>query len=219
MPLPPPSPPSPKSPRSPLSPLSHSAHSSHESHPSHPHPPPPPFIAILSDTHAHLPAARRAFAALAPYPISLFVHCGDIGENVLSLLSDECLARDATAILALGNCDPFYPPNPAPRVTASPAPRFPIPLGDGTALSCAAVHGHDPRELAALLTSGLYDIVFTGHTHVPEFRRIPPTPPSTRPVLLINPGSPARPRTYPPRPTLALLSLTTHPPTPRLLPL
>lgn len=198
------------------SPSSQKSHESHLPHPSHP---PLPFIAVLSDTHATLPAARRAFAALAPYPISLFVHCGDIGENVLSLLSDECLARSANAILALGNCDPWYSPQPAPRVTASPSPRFPIPLGDGTSLSCAATHGHDPRELAALLSSGLYDIVFTGHTHVPEIRRIPPTPPANRPVLLINPGSPARPRTFPPRPTLALLSLSAPTPTPRLLPL
>ncbi len=144
------------------------------------------ILGILSDTHNHLAAARRALAALADAGAEGFVHCGDVGDDVLDLLSAECLERGVPAWVALGNCDGWG--------DAAYRGRPPGIAGFGRQVhfeaggkACAVVHGDDLRALWQLAGSGRLDYVFTGHTHRPELEREGRT-------VLLNPGSPARPR-------------------------
>ncbi|MDR0993070.1 MAG: metallophosphoesterase [Verrucomicrobiota bacterium] len=157
-------------------------------------------IGLLSDTHNHLPETRHALALLMAQNVGHCVHCGDVGEDILPLLSAACVEGDIRAHVALGNCD-------AP---SSGALRF-LPQGArlemGRVLTfeleghaCAAVHGDDARLLATLLQSQAYAYLFTGHTHQPTARREGRT-------WLLNPGSPARPRNGPA--TVAVLDLAT----------
>lgn len=144
------------------------------------------ILGILSDTHNHVAAARRGLEALAEAGAQALVHCGDIGEDVLDLLSAECLARGIPAWAALGNCDGWgdaaYRGRPAGIEGLARQVHF---AADGKA--CAVVHGDDLRALWQLANSGTLDYLFTGHTHRPELERVGRT-------TVLNPGSAARPR-------------------------
>lgn len=156
------------------------------------------ILGILSDTHNHPAATRRALAALADAGAGVLVHCGDIGDDALDLLSAECLARDIRAWAALGNCDSWsdaaYRPSPA-GVTVARTVFF-----DADGKSCAAMHGDDPWALHRLASSARLDYLFTGHTHIPSLETIGRT-------ILLNPGSAARPRNG--MPTAAVLDTAT----------
>ncbi|MBR3582258.1 MAG: YfcE family phosphodiesterase [Kiritimatiellae bacterium] len=156
------------------------------------------ILGILSDTHNHLDATRRALAALAAAGEETLVHCGDIGDDALDLLSAECLDRGIRAWAALGNCDGWSDAavRPAPAgITLARTVFF-----DADGKSCAVMHGDDAWGLYRLAASGRLDYLFTGHTHRPSLET------SGRTVLL-NPGSAARPRND--IPTVAVLDTAT----------
>jgi hypothetical protein len=166
-------------------------------------------LGILSDTHNHLPATRRALETLLAAGATEIVHCGDIGPDALRLLSRQCERAGIRAHVAIGNCDarwtgdlPYLPA--PPNVDLS---RFPSFEADGK--RCAACHGHQAWILENALLSGEYAYLFTGHTHRPADER-------TGPTRLINPGSAAEPRTDA-GPTAAILDPATD--TLSLLPL
>ena len=156
------------------------------------------ILGILSDTHNHLAATRRALAALADAGSGALVHCGDIGDDALDLLSAECLARGIRAWAALGNCDSWSDaacrPSPA-GVTLARTVFF-----DADGKSCAAMHGDDPWALHRLASSGRLAWLFTGHTHLPAMETIGNT-------VLLTPGAAARPRNG--MPTAAILDTAT----------
>ena len=149
------------------------------------------LFGVLSDTHNHLPPTRRAIDALLAAGARRIVHCGDVGPDALDLLCASCLAARVPLFWAWGNCD-----------FGSDDARF-APLQPGLVradwqvdcstpdASCLALHGHNPFALRAAVTSGRHDYVFQGHTHHPSAERIGQT-------WLLNPGSPARPRSAPP---------------------
>ena len=143
------------------------------------------ILGIMSDTHNHVMAARLALAALAEAGTEGLVHCGDIGEDVLDLLSAECLARKVHGWVALGNCD--SPSDFAYRgcpggVEVARAIEF---TAGGKA--CAVLHGDDWRTMERMATGGRLDYLFVGHTHRPALERFWRT-------TVLNPGSAARPR-------------------------
>lgn len=143
------------------------------------------ILGILSDTHNHVVAARRALAALAEAGAEGLVHCGDIGEDVLDLLSAECLARGVRAWAVAGNCDCMadlaYRGCPA-GVELARAVEF-----EAGGKACGVVHGDDWRTLDRMAEGGRLDYLFTGHTHRPALERVGRT-------TVLNPGSAARPR-------------------------
>lgn len=141
-------------------------------------------LGVLSDTHGHVDAALRALDRLWADGARGFVHCGDMGADVLAELSRWAVARRTTLWWAFGNCDFGYadasryavtPPNVVADWQVEPADRL------------AAIHGHDTRALGTLLDSGRYDAILLGHTHRPDAHRVGHT-------WLLNPGSAARPR-------------------------
>lgn len=155
-------------------------------------------VGLLSDTHNHLPATRRALELLLQHGAQHLIHCGDSGEDVLTLLSAACLEHGIHAHVAIGNCD---------RVHLEDAPFQPCPAGlarDNTlefildGKRCLVLHGDREEVLRQAVLSGRYDYVFAGHTHAPaDIRRG-----RTR---LLNPGSPVRPRQG--SPVVAVLDL------------
>jgi hypothetical protein len=140
-------------------------------------------VGVLSDTHGRLDAAKAAVAALRDRGADRFVHCGDAGEAVLEWLGTEALVLGWDVVWAWGNCDRGAAWRPYPAgIRGGPAPSW---SWGGKRL--AALHGADWRALDGAVASGLYDFVFTGHTHCPEDR----TEGTTR---VLNPGSAAMPR-------------------------
>lgn len=156
----------------------------------------PMKVGLLSDTHNHLPETRRALDLLLEHGAEHLLHCGDVGDDVLSLLSATCLAHGIQAHVAIGNCDSVPDVRFAPQpkgVEYGSAPEFVL-----SGKRCVLVHGDQPHRLAHLVNSGDLDFVFTGHTHRAADQRIG----STR---VLNPGSPVRPRGGPP--SVALIDL------------
>ena len=157
-------------------------------------------VGLLSDTHNHLPTARRALDLLVARGAAHLVHCGDAGEDVVDLVSAVCQEHGIRAHVAVGNCDrahledaPFQT-RPAGLERAE-APEFVL-----AGKRCLALHGDRAEVLRQALASSRFDFVFTGHTHEPADQR-------TGKTRLLNPGSAARPRRGPP--TVALLDLET----------
>ncbi len=155
-------------------------------------------IGLLSDTHNHVPAARRALDLLVARGAGHLVHCGDAGEEVVNLVAAVCQAHGLRAHIAIGNCDrahledlPFQP-RPA-GLERGEAPEFVL-----TGKRCLVLHGDNAWRLDQATGSGKFDYIFTGHTHAPADRRQGRT-------RLLNPGSAGRPRQGPP--TVALLEL------------
>ena len=155
-------------------------------------------VGLLSDTHNHLRETRRALDLLVQHGATHLVHCGDAGEAVVDLLAAVCLEHGLRAHVALGNCDRSddarYAPQPA-GIERGISPEFML-----AEKRCVAVHGDNAHRLESVSTSGEFDYVFTGHTHVRSDRRIGKT-------RVLNPGSPVRPRSGPP--SVALLDLET----------
>ncbi|HAL92893.1 MAG TPA: hypothetical protein DCM68_07715 [Verrucomicrobia bacterium] len=160
----------------------------------------PMKVGILSDTHNHLRETRKALDALVQNGAQHLVHCGDVGEDVVDLISATCLEHGIEAHIAIGNCDrrpgeeAGFSPQP-PKIVRAHAPAFVL-----AGKTCLAMHGDRPHPLGQALASGTFDYVFTGHTHAPADEHVG----STR---LLNPGSAARSRLGPP--SVALLDLAT----------
>jgi uncharacterized protein len=155
-------------------------------------------IGLLSDTHNHLPETRQALDLLLQHGAEHLVHCGDVGEDVLDLISAACMEHNIRAHVAFGNCDS--------RADQAFLPQ-PFGVERGTCLEwemegrrCAVLHGDQARPFAQTIESGQLDYIFTGHTHRAEDRRIGRT-------RILNPGSPVRPRGGPP--SVAILDLST----------
>ena len=153
-------------------------------------------VGLLSDTHNHLRETRRALDLLVQHGATHLVHCGDAGEAVVDLLAAVCREHGLRAHVAIGNCDrgdeARYAPQPA-GIERGISPEFML-----AGKRCVAVHGDNAHRLESVSTSGEFDYVFTGHTHVRSDRRIGKT-------RVLNPGSPVRPRSGPP--SAALLDL------------
>ena len=141
-------------------------------------------LGVLSDTHNHVLAALDAVEALWADGARRFVHCGDIGPDVLDDLSAWAQARRTTLWWAYGNCDFGYPDASAYAV---PPPSVIGGWHVEPDARLAAIHGHDSRLRERLLASGRYDVILCGHTHCPSAIQAGHT-------WLLNPGSAARPR-------------------------
>ena len=147
-------------------------------------------LGITGDTHGDMQAVRRLLAA-AP-PVDKWLHTGDYASdaNLLQRLTGLPVLR------VLGNCDG------APSEDA-PANVDEIFVEEGWRLWLTHGHrymGHTRiQELPWWAKQLEVDIVIFGHTHVPLCEYYGDT-------LLLNPGSPARPRGGS-RPSFAVLTL------------
>ena len=142
-------------------------------------------IGVVSDTHGHLPSARRAAELLAEHPIEQILHCGDIGTPEIVQVFSRWPGH-----YVFGNCDHEWSELRAAieQVEQNCHDEF----GEIELAGCkiALVHGHDHRRSQEAVNSQKYQLVCYGHTHVPEEHYEGKT-------LVLNPGAlfRANPRT------------------------
>jgi uncharacterized protein len=121
------------------------------------------LIGVVSDTHGRVQFAREAAEVLRPFAVEQILHCGDIGS-----------AGVVTAFQAwpchyvLGNCDPDSGELSA-AITAA-GKRFHGRFGrlELGGRRIALLHGDDGAKFRQVVSSGEFDLVCYGHTHVAE---------------------------------------------------
>lgn len=135
-------------------------------------------LGILSDTHNHRTNLEKALEVLRREAVRTLIHCGDMTGPALVPLFEGMEVH-----YVFGNVDP------EPEAVGEGVRG----IGRGSSAgkeyhashggrSIAAIHGDRPALLHELISSGLYDYVFHGHTH----RRRDETLGRTR---VINPGA------------------------------
>lgn len=155
------------------------------------------LVAVVSDTHDRTAAVKAALADLRRRGVECVLHCGDI----------ECAATvrlfaDFRSHFVLGNWDGDWIAGvncglaaraPDGRKRDATRLRRAIEQIGGTlhepwgeleleGRQVAWVHGNDRALRRELETSGCYDYLFYGHTHVAERHR-------TARTLVVNPGA------------------------------
>ena len=135
-------------------------------------------IGVLSDTHGDIHSTRHALDVFDTFQIDLILHCGDVGSEVLPLLSGRKVR------LVAGNMDD---PDSLRAEIVEPSTRLHDQLGTMEVEGChiAFLHGHDVKLLRHTIQSGQWDLVCHGHTHAFSSSREGPT-------LVLNPGAVAR---------------------------
>lgn len=134
-------------------------------------------IGVVSDTHGHRANTLQAIWMLSGRGIEAVLHCGDIvGADLIPLFAEW------PTHFVFGNCDD----DPAGlRFTIQEAGQFcherfgDIELGGRR---IALLHGDDGRRLYGAVAGGDYDLVCSGHTHIPKQHRVGKT-------LVLNPGA------------------------------
>jgi uncharacterized protein len=148
-------------------------------------------IGIVSDTHKHVANAIAAAAVLSKQSIEAVLHCGDIGgEEIVQVFAawpTHCV---------LGNTDDR--PAAIEKAIAAAGQTFHNRFGDFQLGNrrIALLHGDDTCRLTATIESQDYDLVCSGHTHVPAMRR-------NNRTLVLNPGALYRARPH----TIAVVDL------------
>jgi len=135
-------------------------------------------IAIMSDSHDHIPNLRRAVRYCSGYGVSMIIHCGDL----ISPFMLEELARFGGAVhLVYGN-------NVGDQhlISSACGVRFPSithhgVLGMVEAAGLAIGFTHYPQLARGLASQGRFDVVCCGHNHRYGVEEVGNT-------LLINPG-------------------------------
>ncbi len=119
-------------------------------------------IGILSDTHGNIPTVENAVKVFINEKVAAVFHCGDIGSTeVLNTLS----SMDRPVHVVFGNVDvyssdwKYYPTNAGIQIHG----RFgEIVLNDKR---IALLHSDDQQRFNAVVQSGEYDFILSGHSH------------------------------------------------------
>jgi len=134
-------------------------------------------LGIVSDTHGHVEHARQAVRMLESLEVDRLLHCGDIGtpEIVEQFAAWHC-------DYVLGNCD--YDAASLSQAIAKAGQTFHDQFGEleFEGRKIALLHSHDRRKFREVTTSGDYDLVCYGHSHVASIDRQGDT-------MILNPGA------------------------------
>ncbi len=147
------------------------------------------LIGVISDTHGDVGAIQQAIRILDGFHVSLTIHCGDIGPEILPLLKGRRIH------FVFGNVEAS---EPLPEVDRDPEHTFHDQLGmlELEGRHVAFLHGHDVKLLHHTIHSGGLDLVCHGHTHIFSTSREGRT-------LVLNPGALSRTQ----NPSLAIVEL------------
>lgn len=141
-------------------------------------------IGVMSDSHGDQAAVKQAVAAAGQ--VDLWLHAGDYSQDVIKL------SQSGVEVIAVaGNCDGAANVKPDEFITVMDKK---IWLTHGHRFNVK--HGH--QELIWWAKHYEVDIVIFGHTHIPEVK-------SVHNLLIVNPGSVAKPRWG--YPTIAVLEI------------
>ncbi len=134
-------------------------------------------LGIVSDSHGHVELTRPAVRMLESLEVERVLHCGDIGSAEVV----ELFAAWPTDFV-FGNCD-FHRDQLGAAVEATGQTCHGA-FGELEIAGCrvALLHSDDRRKFDEVTTSGVYDLVCYGHTHVAKVEQIGKT-------LVVNPGA------------------------------
>jgi len=134
-------------------------------------------IGVISDTHGHVENTLAAARMLQSLEVEAVLHCGDIGSPQIPRLLAEWPSH-----FVFGNCDNDHDQlrSAIEQAGLTCDGRF----GDLTLAGrrIALVHSDDAKLFRRVCTSGEYDLVCYGHTHLAEQHREGKT-------LILNPGA------------------------------
>jgi uncharacterized protein len=164
------------------------------------------IIGVISDTHGSLTAWRQAYENFLQ-DTDFIIHCGDVlyhgPRNPLPEGYDpKSLANDLNSLqkqlfIVRGNCDAEVDQLVLEYPLESPYAHVITPD-----LKILAHHGHHwSVETIPVKVKQSYNIIISGHTHVPELKKIDR-------VIYLNPGSPSLPKNNDQTPTAAIINET-----------
>lgn len=135
------------------------------------------LLGVVSDTHGHAANARAAARMLESLQVAAVLHCGDIGSPAIPGL----FAAWPTHFV-LGNVD--HDRLALEQAMQSDKLTLHGRFADLTLASrrIALLHSDDAKRFRQTISSGDYDLVCYGHTHVAEQHRQGKT-------LVLNPGA------------------------------
>ena len=141
-------------------------------------------IGILADSHDHVVNLKKAITFFNAEKVELIYHCGDwVSPFVFEFLYWEC-KPEAPVKGVFGN-------NEGDRfriVERISTHKLPVVIRQHTLAEevddkrIIIYHGQDKAITSTLINSGTYDLVLTGHTHLPLTEMVGKT-------LHINPGT------------------------------
>lgn len=133
-------------------------------------------MAVISDTHGHVPFTLAAVREIERREPELVLHCGDVGSPaVVSLFAGR------TTRFVMGNVD-------EPSILRHMIREMDLTDdGDFGELELAGrriafLHGDDDQRLREAIASGKYDLVCHGHTHRQRWELVGKT-------RVLNPGA------------------------------
>lgn len=135
-------------------------------------------IGVISDTHDHLDHICKALAVFQKHNIQHLFHCGDITSlSSIQMFSEFPLAVSfGNGDILTGEIKRFLKvSNPANQASQ----RIEMEI-DGKRIGMT--HSHLQNELARMIESQAYDLIFYGHTHLRSSKLIGNT-------RVINPGA------------------------------
>ena len=141
-------------------------------------------IGVVADTHAHREFTMNAVRMLSSLDVKLVIHCGDVGNGeILKLLNAWPLH------VVRGNVDRHEDLETATQTLARCT--YHGDCGELLLEDCrvAFLHGDDQSRLETTISSGQWDLVCHGHTHVARIEKIGST-------LVLNPGAIYRAREH-----------------------
>lgn len=134
------------------------------------------LLAVLSDTHGHVPFTLEAIREVERRDPALVIHCGDIGSPaVVSMLAGR------PTRFVFGNVDePALLRHVIREAGLTCDEEFGEVELEGRRI--AFLHGHDEYRLRETIRGGEYDLVCHGHTHKQRWETLGGT-------RVLNPGA------------------------------
>jgi hypothetical protein len=154
-------------------------------------------IGVISDTHGHVGNTLAAVRMLASLDVAAVLHCGDIDTPEV-----PPLVAGWPAHFVFGNCDSPRDGLRAAIVAAGHTCHERFAALELAGRRIAILHSDDSRLFREVQTSGEYDLVCYGHTHVAESHHVGRT-------LVLNPGALYRANPH----TIAVVDLESMQPT------
>ncbi|MEI6632960.1 MAG: metallophosphoesterase [Chlamydiota bacterium] len=132
-------------------------------------------IGLMADSHEHMPMIAKAVGLFNRERAELVLHAGDI---ISPITAKEFVKLEMRMIAVFGNNDgeKLYL-----REKFAPFAEIHERAWEGEAMGRRILLIHAPDALAALESSGVYDVIVYGHTHEAVVRKGTKT-------LVVNPG-------------------------------
>jgi putative phosphoesterase len=134
-------------------------------------------IGVVSDTHGHVPYTRAAVRMLESLQVELVLHCGDIGSPEIVELFSAWPTH-----FVFGNVDYDHLLLTAAIRAAGQTCHDLFGCLELEGKKIAFLHGDDTLRLGEASTSGEWDLVCHGHTHIARQLKQGRT-------LVLNPGA------------------------------